>query len=103
MLNIEKSMNGNELVIALDGRLDTLTSPQLEGAVNEDIEKADSILFDMEKLEYISSAGLRVITAIDIEMSEKSGMVLKNVNDNVMEILELTGLADDLTFWKPLE
>jgi anti-sigma B factor antagonist len=98
MLNIDKNMNGQELVITLEGRLDTLTSPQLEKAISEDIENAQSILIDMEKLEYISSAGLRVITAIDIEMSKKEGMVLKNVCPDVMDVLELTGLSDDLTF-----
>lgn len=98
MLNIEKSMNGNELFIALDGRLDTLTSPSLEKAVGEDIGKADSIVIDMAKVEYISSAGLRVITAMDIEMLKKNGLALKNVPEVVMDVLELTGLSDDLKF-----
>ena len=98
MLSIEKSMNGNEMVIVLEGRLDTLTSPQLEKAIGEDIEKADSIVMDMGKLEYISSAGLRVITAVDIEMLKKNGLVLKDVTQDVMDVLELTGLVDDLKF-----
>ena len=98
MLNIEKSMNGNEMVVVLEGRLDTLTSPQLEKAIGEDIEKADSIVLDMGKLEYVSSAGLRVITAVDIEMLKKNGLVLKDVTQDVMDVLELTGLAEDLKF-----
>ncbi len=96
MLNIEKKLNGEELFVSLDGRLDTLTSPQLEKAISEDIEKAQSILFDMSKLEYISSAGLRVITGIDIEMRKKGGMTLTDITSNVMDVQELTGLADDL-------
>ena len=96
MLNIEKKLNGEELFVSLDGRLDTLTSPQLEKAISEDIEKVQSILFDMSKLVYISSAGLRVISAIDIEMSKKGGMTLKDVTSDVMDVFELTGLADDL-------
>ncbi|MCR5403499.1 MAG: STAS domain-containing protein [Butyrivibrio sp.] len=98
MLNIEKSMNGNEMVVVLDGRLDTLTSPQLEKAIGEDIEKADSIVLDMGKLEYVSSAGLRVIMAVDIEMLKKNGLVLKDVTQDVKDVLELTGLAEDLKF-----
>ena len=75
-----------------------MTSPQLEKAIGEDIEKADSIVMDMGKLEYISSAGLRVITAVDIEMLKKNGLVLKDVTQDVMDVLELTGLGDDLKF-----
>jgi len=96
MLNIEKRMDGQELIVELEGRLDTLTAPQLEKAVSEDIEKAESILFDFGKLEYISSAGLRVINAVDIEMSEKKGMTLKDVHGSVMDVLELTGLSNEL-------
>ena len=98
MLNVEKSMNGQELVVELEGRLDTLTSPQLEDAISEDVKKAESVLIDMGKLEYISSAGLRVIVALDIEMSEKEGLTLKNVSRPIMDILDMTGLSDDLKF-----
>ena len=87
----------NELTVALEGRLDTLTSPALEEKLETSLEGVQKLIFDFEKLEYISSAGLRVLlTAMQI-MEEQGSMVVKNVCEEVMEVFEITGFVDDLT------
>ena len=96
-MTIEKKMNGNELVIALEGRLDTMTSPELEAELNQSLAGADSLTLDFSKLEYISSAGLRVLLSAHKAMSAKGGMKVTNVNEIVQEVFEVTGFADILT------
>ena len=95
-MTIEKKMNGNELVIALEGRLDTMTSPELEAELNQSLAGADSLTLDFSKLEYISSAGLRVLLSAHKVMSAKGGMKVTNVNEIVQEVFEVTGFADIL-------
>ncbi len=97
MLNIEKKTEGKELVLALSGRLDTVTAPELESVLKESIEGAESLEFDMAELEYISSAGLRVLLSAQKTMSKQGSMVLKNVNEDVREIFDVTGFSDILT------
>jgi len=97
MLNIEKKTEGKELVLALSGRLDTVTAPELESVLKESIEGAESLEFDMTELEYISSAGLRVLLSAQKTMSKQGSMVLKNVNEDVREIFDVTGFSDILT------
>lgn len=97
MLNIEKKPNGQELTIALEGRLDTTTAPELEGELKEDLGGADRLTVDLSALEYISSAGLRVLLSAQKTMNKKGGMVVKNANEAVMEIFEVTGFSDILT------
>ena len=99
-MTIEKKMNGNELVIALDGRLDTMTSPELEAELNQSLAGADSLTLDFSKLEYISSAGLRVLLSAHKAMSAKGGMKVTNVNEIVQEVFEVTGFADILNIVK---
>lgn len=94
-LNIEKKAE-NGVTFVLDGRLDTVTSPQLEKQLDETIENAASIVLDLEKLEYISSAGLRVLLKAQKAMKNEKSLKLKNVGDAVMEVLEITGFADFL-------
>jgi anti-sigma B factor antagonist len=99
-MTIEKKMNGNELVIALEGRLDTMTSPELEAELNQSLAGADSLTLDFSKLEYISSAGLRVLLSAHKAMSAKGGMKVTNVNEIVQEVFEVTGFADILNIVK---
>ena len=96
MLNIDKTFEDNVLIVALDGKLDTATTPELTASVEEDAEKADKVVFDMGNLKYISSAGLRLLLSLHKKMAGKGGFVIKNVNETNMEILEFTGFADIL-------
>ena len=97
MLNINKKMEGDTLHVALEGRLDTTTSPQLEGELKSALEDAAALVLDFEKLEYISSAGLRVLLSAQKIMNTKGGMKVTHVNDVIMEIFEVTGFTDILT------
>ncbi len=95
-MNISKVKEENKMVLAIEGRLDTTTAPEAESVINEALEGITELVFDFEKLEYISSAGLRVIIGTQKKMNKKGKMLIKNVNDVVMEVFELTGLSDVL-------
>lgn len=97
MLNINKEQENGTLTIALEGRLDTVTAPDLEAEISASIDDVENLKFDMEALEYISSAGLRVLLSAQKNMAKKGTMVLYNVNETVMEIFDVTGFADILT------
>lgn len=96
-MKITKNLNGNKLEIALEGRLDTVTAPDLENELKTSLDGAESLVLDFAKLDYISSAGLRVLLSAHKIMSKKGGMKLKNVNEIVSEVLDVTGFADILT------
>ena len=96
-MKINQNLNGTELTMALEGRLDTTTAPQLEEELKAVLEDVESILLDFEKLDYISSAGLRVLLSTQKVMVKKGGMVIRNVNENIMEIFDMTGFVDILT------
>ena len=96
-MNINFNKNDGILNIALEGRLDTTTAPEFEVVVDETIPEADDIILNFEKLDYISSAGLRVIMKAQKAMSQKKGMKLINVNDDIMEVFDITGFVDILT------
>ena len=96
-MTMNKTMNGTELVIALEGRLDTMTAPELEAELGKSLDGAESLVLDFSKLEYISSAGLRVLLSAHKTMSAKGGMKITNVNEIVQEVFEVTGFADILT------
>lgn len=96
-MTIVKTTEGTALTMALEGRLDTTTAPQLEAALNESIGDAASLTMDFEKLEYISSAGLRVLLAAQKLMNKQGSMVLKNVCADIMDVFEITGFSDILT------
>ena len=96
MLNIEKNLDGNAMTVKLEGRLDTTTAPQLEAELKPALESADTLTLDFEKLEYISSAGLRVLLSAQKIMSKKGGMKICHVSDVIMEIFEVTGFIDIL-------
>ena len=94
---ITKKVNGTSLEIALDGRLDTVTAPELEKELNASLDAVNVLTLDMTSLEYISSAGLRVLLTAHRAMSAKGGMKILNVNEIVREVLEVTGFSDILT------
>ena len=96
-MTITKNQNGNTLEIALEGRLDTMTAPELETELKQSMDGVDSLILDFSKLDYISSAGLRVLLSAHKVMSAKNGMKIKNVNEIVQEVFEVTGFADILT------
>ena len=99
-MTIDKKMNGTALEIALEGRLDTMTAPELEAELNQSMSSAESLKLDFSKLDYISSAGLRVLLSAHKAMSAKGGMKLTNVNEIVQEVFEVTGFADILDIEK---
>ena len=94
---IEKNLNGNSLTLNLAGRLDTTTAPELEAVVDNSLAGVQELVLDMEKLEYISSAGLRVILKAQKMMVGKGSMKLIHVNDTIMEVFDITGFVDILT------
>ena len=96
-MTITKKQNGTALEIAREGRLDTMTAPELEAELKQSLEAADSLVLDFGKLDYISSAGLRVLLSAHKTMSPKGGMKVTNVNEIVREVFEVTGFADILT------
>ncbi len=96
-MTITKNQDGAALVIALEGRLDTTTAPELEKELKDALPGVTGLTLDLEKLEYISSAGLRVLLAAQKTMSRQGEMKLVNVNEIIMEIFEITGFSDILT------
>jgi anti-sigma B factor antagonist len=97
-MEINKVVKDDCCKFDLSGRLDTITSPQLEEALNDLPENINELILDLAELEYVSSAGLRVFLNAQKGMNEKSGkMTLRNVNDEIMEVLEMTGFTGILT------
>ena len=96
-MKITKNQNGTQLNIALEGRLDTTTAPELEKELKDSLDAANELTLDFEKLDYISSAGLRVLLAAHKTMRGKGGMKVTNVNEIVKEVFDVTGFADILT------
>ncbi len=97
MLNIQKSVENGSASFALSGRLDTMTAPDLEKALTESLSGVSELTLDFENLDYISSAGLRVLLSAQKLMSKQGGMKLVHVNETIMEIFEVTGFSDILT------
>ena len=96
-MTIEKNLNGTELTIAITGRLDTTTAPQLEAEFTQSITGVEKLVLDFASLEYLSSAGLRVLLAAQKVMNKQGEMIIKNVNETINEIFEVTGFIDILT------
>ena len=96
-MKITKNLNGTALEIALEGRLDTTTAPELEKELKDSMDAATELTLDFGKLDYISSAGLRVLLAAHKAMSKKGGMKVTKVNEIVREVFDVTGFADILT------
>ena len=95
-MTIEIKKNAEEAIIELVGRLDTTTAPALDKTISEDIEGIKNLVLDFSGLEYISSAGLRVLLSAQKKMQKIGSMKVVNVCENVMEVFEMTGFADIL-------
>jgi anti-sigma B factor antagonist len=95
-MTISKNLQGTNLEIALEGRLDTTTAPELEAELNQSMSAAESLILDFGKLEYISSAGLRVLLSAQKTMNKQGAMKVIHANEMIMEIFEVTGFADIL-------
>ena len=96
-MTIQKNLNGSTLTVALEGRLDTTTAPQLEAELKESMDGITELNLDFEKLEYLSSAGLRVLLAAQKVMNKQGSMVIRHVNETIHEVFEVTGFIDILT------
>ena len=96
-MTIEIKRNAEETIIELAGRLDTTTAPALDKTIGNDIEGTKNLVLDLKMLEYISSAGLRVLLSAQKKMQKIGSMKLTNVCEEVMEVFEMTGFADILT------
>lgn len=96
-MTIKKTKNDAALTLALEGRLDTTTAPELEAEMKASLEGVTALILDMRDLAYLSSAGLRVILAAQKQMNKQGGMVVRNVNETIMEVFEVTGFTDILT------
>ncbi len=96
-MTINKVTEGDKLIISLEGRLDTTTAPDLDAEVKGSTDGVKELVFDFENLEYISSAGLRVILSAQKVMNKQGSMVVTNVSDEVKEVFDITGFADILT------
>lgn len=96
-MTIEKKIENKKITLVIEGRLDTATAPVLEEELDKVLIEAEELVFDMTDLEYISSAGLRVILKAQKVMNNKGTMILTGVNESIMEIFEITGFVDILT------
>lgn len=95
-MTITENRNGDSLTIALEGRLDTSSAPELEAALQKVLPGIDELVFDFEKLEYVSSAGLRVLLTSHKALIGKKGMTIRGVNELIREVFEVTGFTDIL-------
>ena len=95
-MNITKTQNGTNLTVALEGRLDTTTAPDLEKELKDSMDGITALTLDFATLDYISSAGLRVLLSAHKAMSKKGGMKVVNANEMVREVFDVTGFADIL-------
>lgn len=96
-MNIVVTENGATITLALSGRLDTLSSPELSAAINRALEKSNQLVLDFAELDYISSAGLRVLLTAQKQLAGSGSLTLTHVNSTVRDILDMTGFSDILT------
>lgn len=96
-MKINKTESQTELTITLEGRLDTSTAPLLEAELKKSVDNKSLLVFDFSGVEYISSAGLRVLLAAQKIMNRQGSMLIKNVNETVKDVFEITGFCDILT------
>lgn len=96
-MTIHQERDGGILTIKLEGRLETTTAPELEAALKEGLDGITEFVLDLDRLEYLSSAGLRVILAAQKRMNRQGEMIVRHVNDTIMEVFEITGFVDVLT------
>ena len=96
-MTIEKTLNASELTVKVGGRLDTTTAPELETTIKENIADVTKLILDFSELDYLSSAGLRVLLQAQKTMNKQGEMIVKNINETIQEIFEVTGFSDVLT------
>ena len=96
-MTIEKKINNEAVTLIVSGRLDTQTAPELENELDSILSGLKELIFDMTNLEYVSSAGLRVILKAQKAMNTQGSMKLTGVNDSIMEVFDITGFLDILT------
>ena len=96
-MTINKTQDGTNLTVKISGRLDTTTAPQLETELKNSLDGIENLVFDFSELEYVSSAGLRVLLSAQKIMNKQGSMVIRNVGEAIMEIFEVTGFSDILT------
>ena len=96
-MTINKNLEGSKLTLVLEGRLDTVTAPALEAELKQSLNDVAELVFDFSKLEYISSAGLRVLLSSQKIMNKQGSMVIRHVNETIMEVFEVTGFIDILS------
>lgn len=96
-MTIEKNLTGNALTLTVSGRLDTTTAPQLENELKASLEGVEKLTLDFAGLDYLSSAGLRVLLGAQKVMNKQGAMVVRSVNETIAEIFEVTGFCDILT------
>lgn len=99
-MNITQNQNGNQLCLSLEGRLDTTTAPELEKVIKSSLDGVTELTIDMGSLDYLSSAGLRVLLGAQKTMNKQGSMKVTHVNETIMEIFDVTGFADILTIEK---
>ena len=93
---IRKELNGTQLTIKLEGELNTTTAPLLEEVIKSDLNGISSLIFDLEKLEYLSSAGLRMLLVAQKIMDQQGKMAIRHANNNILEVFDLTGFSSIL-------
>lgn len=96
-MTINQNREGNQLIISLEGRLDTATAPELEAVIDTALTGVETLVMDLEQLEYVSSAGLRVFLKMQKLMNTQGAMKIIHVNETVMEVFDITGFVDILT------
>ena len=96
-MKINKTQNASALTVALEGRLDTTTAPELEAELKGALPGVTELVFDFAALDYISSAGLRVLLSAQKVMNKQGSMKITNVNETIMEVFDVTGFVDILT------
>lgn len=96
-MDIQKTKNGASLTIAVAGRIDTTTAPELEAQIRQSLDGVEELYLDLAQVEYVSSAGLRVLLSLQKVMNKQGRMVVQNVGSTVMEVFEVTGFCDFLT------
>ncbi len=93
MLQVEKQKEGKTLIMSLIGKLDTVTAPQLKETIDDSLLDADKLILDFQELEYTSSAGLRVLLTVYKMMEDREGLIIRNVNDTIMEVFASVGFT----------
>ena len=96
-MNIERNKQGNQLELILDGKLDTAGAPSLEAVITNELSGVETLVLNLAKLKYMSSAGLRTILLAQKTMNKQGKMIMRNVGEDVLDVLDMTGLTDLLT------